>query len=185
MHRERDHKVAISPCTEWGTAAAACTLGGRAFERGRALPEGHPLVLKLSGGIAGHHANHGQATLGKLGSFRLDLSAEVDGEAPADRRTDRSQIGSGAQVMGIRPAREMGCGVCQLAQQIATDHASLMPQITGHVVAEPGSGADLAHCSDKIEPRAAHGCQLSRHPNASACNSRLPRSSRHHLPVGR
>ena len=150
MHREGDHEVAISPSTEWGAAPAVGTLGGRAFEGGRALPEGHPLVLELSGGITRNHANDGQATLCQLGSLGLDLSGEVDGEATADGGTDRSQVGSGAQVMGVGPTREMGGGIGQLAQQIATDLASLMPQITGHVVAEPGSGADLAHGSDKV-----------------------------------
>ena len=59
----------------------------------------------------------------------------------------------------------------QLAQQIATDLASLMPQITGHVVAEPGSGADLAHCSDKIghgQPTGASCHGIPMHPRVIA-----------------
>jgi len=92
VHRERDHKVAISPSTEGDASAAAGTLGRGPVKSGGALPEGHPLVLELSGGVTRHHANHGQATLGKLGSLRLNLSGEIDREPATDRGTDRRQV---------------------------------------------------------------------------------------------
>ncbi len=157
VHRKRDHKVAISPSTEGDASAAAGALGWGPVKGGRTLPEGHPLVFELSGGITRNHANDRQATLSQLGSLRLNLSGEVDREPATDRGTDRGQVGCGAQMVRVGPTRETLGSIRQLAQQIATDHASLVPQVTGYVMAEPGSWLDTRHGSDKVGRRQATG----------------------------
>jgi len=151
VDRERDHKLAISPGAVGSPAPAAGALRGGALKRGRALPEGDPIVLKLGGGALGHDANHRQATLGETGSLAAHLSAQVDRESPADRRTDRRQVGTGAQVVGVGPALEMGGRIRQHPQQVATDHTPIMPEIAGDIVAEPGARLELPDGRNEVQ----------------------------------
>ena len=157
MDGERDHKVPVSPGAERSPAPAAGALRGGALERGRALPEGDPIVLELGGGALGHDANDREAPLGEPGGLAAHLSAQVDRETPADGRTDGGQIGPGAQVMGISPALEMGSRIRQHPQQVATDQASDVPEIPGNVVAEPGARLQVADGRNEVHLGQATG----------------------------
>ena len=168
MHRERNHEIAIGPSAEGDAAAAAAALRGGAVKGGRALTEGHPIVLKLGRGALGHHANNGQAALCQLGSLRSDLSAEVDGEATADGGTDGGQVGGSPEMVAVGPSGQVTRSVGQLPQQVATDHASLVPEVTGNVVAEPGAGLEITDSRDKFElgqAPLASGYRVPMHPS--------------------
>ena len=144
MDRERDHKLAITPGAVGSPAPAAGALRGGALKRGWALPEGDPIVLKLGGGALGHSADHRQATLGKPGRLAAQFSAQIDRESPADRRTDRRQVGTGAQVVGVGPSGlQVSGGIGQHPQQIATDHTPIVPEIAGDIMAESGARLEL------------------------------------------
>jgi hypothetical protein len=137
MHWERNHKTTVSTSAQWGAAATADTLGWGPVKRCRALPECDPIMLKLSWGSLWHDANHWQPAFGKLGSLAAQLTAQVDRKTATNGRPDRSQVGSAANVMSVRPSGfQMRRRVCQLAQQISTNHASHMPEIASHVVAK-------------------------------------------------
>ncbi len=158
MHREGDHEVAVSPGAERDATPAAAALCGGAIERGGALPEGDPIMLELGGGALGHNADHRQATLGEPGGVAAHLSAQVDREAPADGGADGSQVGPGAQVMGIGPScLQVSGGIGQHPQQIATDRAANVPQVASHVVAEPGTRLQLADGRNKVHLGQATG----------------------------
>jgi len=161
VHRERDHKVAIGPSAEGSATAAACALGRGAFKGGRALPEGHPVVLELGGRVAGNHTNHRQATLGELGGFGANLSREVDGETASDRGSDRCHVGGSPEMVAVGPSGQVTRSVGQLAQQVATDHTGLMPEVTGNVVAETGAGLEITDGGDKSQ--LAHATLASGH----------------------
>lgn len=157
MNREGDHKVAIGPGTVRGATPAAAALCGGALERGGALPERDPIVLELGGGALGHDADHRQATLGEPGGLAAHLSAQVDRKTATDGRADGSQVGPGAQVMGVGPALEVRGGIGQHPQQIATDRAADVPQVASHVVAEPGARLELADGRNKVQLGQATG----------------------------
>ena len=157
MHREGDHEAAVSPGTERGATPAAAALCGGALKGGRALPEGDPIMLEFGGGALGHNADHRQATLGEPGGLAAHLSAQVDRETATDGRADGSQVGPGAQVMGVGPALEVRGGIGQHPQQIATDRAADVPQVASHVVAEPGARLELADGRNKVQLGQATG----------------------------
>ena len=168
MHRERNHEIAIGPSAEGDAAAAAAALRGGAVKGGRALTEGHPIVLKFGRGALGHHANNGQAALCQLGSLRSNLSAEIDGEATADGGTDGGQVGCGPEMVAVSPSGEVTRSVGQLPQQVATDHASVMPEVTGHIVAETGAGLEITDGGDKSQrahATLASGHRVPMHPS--------------------
>jgi len=151
MHRERDHEIAISPGAERSAAPAACALRGGALKRGRALPEGDPILLKLGGRTLRHDANNREPPLGEPSSLGSNLSRKVDRETTAESGADRSQVGPGAQMMGVGPSGlQMGRGIGQHPQQIPPDHATIVPEIPGHVVAEAGARLQVADGRDKV-----------------------------------
>jgi len=155
---ERDHKVPASPGAERSPAPAACALRGGALERGRALPEGDPIVLELGGGALGHDADNGQAPLGEPGGLAAHLSAQVDREAPADGRTDGGQVGPGAQVVRVGPSGlQVGGGIGQHPEQIATDHTPIVPEVAGNVVAKPGARLQVADGRNEVQLGQATG----------------------------
>ena len=158
MDGERDHKVPVSPGAERSPAPAAGALRGGALERGRALPEGDPIVLELGGGALGHDANDREAPLGEPGGLAAHLSAQVDREAPADGRTDGGQVGPGAQMVRVGPSGlQIGGCISQHPQQIATDHTPIVPEIPGHVVTEPGARLQVADGRNEVHLGQATG----------------------------
>ncbi len=157
MHREGDHEVAVSPGAERDATPAAAALCGGAIERGGALPEGDPIVLELGGGALGHDADHRQATLGEPGGLAAHLSAQIDRKTPADGGADGSQVGPGAQVMGVGPALQVRGRLSQHPQQIATDRSANVPQVASHVVAEPGARLQVADGRNEVQLGQATG----------------------------
>ena len=115
-------------------------------------------MLELGGGALWHDANNGQAPLGEPGGLAAHLSAQVDREPPADGRTDGGQVGPGAQVVRVGPSGlQVGGGIGQHPQQIATDQAPIVPEIAGNVVAEPGARLELPDGRNEVHLGQATG----------------------------